>query len=80
MGSKLKNWLLLSSLVIGLLCLFSSVEVVRANITTVNHTVEIAVFVFLGVLVFLLALIGWFVMKRLNQKRKLMLKEQKVGL
>ena len=80
MGSKLKNRLLISSLVIGLLFLFSSVEVVRVNITTVNHTTEIAVVVFLGGFgVFFLALVGWFAMKRINQQRRKALAERSEG-
>jgi hypothetical protein len=55
-----------------MLSLFSLVELVSANITTVNYTPAILMVVALGVLVFFLALIGWLVIRKYNeQKRKL---------
>ena len=58
------------SLMIGLLWLFSSVELVRANTTFVDYTSVILVVVILGVFFFFLALVGWLVMRRLHQQRR----------
>jgi hypothetical protein len=68
----MKKTLLVILLAFGLLCLFSSMELVSANITTVNYTPAILIIVVLGVLVFFLALVGWLVIRKYNeQKRKL---------
>jgi hypothetical protein len=68
----MKKILLVILLLIGLLSLFSSMELVSANITTVDYKPAIIIVVVLGVLVFFLALVGWLVIRKYNeQKRKL---------
>jgi hypothetical protein len=66
----MKKTILVILLAYGLLCLFSSLELVSANITTVNYTPAILIVVVLGVLVFFLALVGWLVIRRINEQRK----------
>jgi len=69
-GIKMKKSLLLISLMIGLLFLFSSMEVVLANITVDYTPVIVVGALIMAFLVFFLALIGWLAMRRLHQQKK----------
>jgi hypothetical protein len=65
-----KKRLSVISLMIGLLCLFSSMGVVLADPVQVGTTYVIEGVIVLGILVFVLALAGWLVLRGLHQQRK----------
>ncbi len=57
------------SLTIGLLCLFSSMEVVLANVT-IDYTLPTIWVIIIGGFVFFLALVGWIVFDWLRHREK----------
>jgi hypothetical protein len=67
----MKKRLYVISLMIGLLCLFSSVGVVLADPVQANMTpIYITIAIGLGIMVLFVAIVGWFALRHLHQNRK----------
>lgn len=65
----MKKMFLLISLMIGLLFLFSSMEIASANIT-VDYTLPFIWLIIIGGFVFFLALVGWIIIDWLHHRKK----------